>query len=142
MVTVQQIFDAAMDLMDEQDENTGSTKTTDTREYQLRTISILNIAINALFPYSSNYDTSASGRPAALVLLLDDRKNPDFGQTIYLDDGLCWALLPFFLASLLRSSEDTEFSMRMMTEYNGALANLKNGVLSEFEKIETPYGLF
>ena len=34
MVTVQKIYDAAIDLMDEQDETTGATKTRDTREYE------------------------------------------------------------------------------------------------------------
>ena len=40
MVTVQQVYDAAIDLMDEANETTGATKTADTREYEIRTISI------------------------------------------------------------------------------------------------------
>jgi hypothetical protein len=142
MVTVQQIFDAAMDLMDEQDETTGSTGTMDTREYKLRTISILNIAIPALCPYSSNYTLSKGGRPTASPLFADDRREPDFEQRIPLDDALCWGLLPFYLASLLRSGEDAEFSMRMMTEYNNAFVLIRDKVPAEFEAISTPYGLF
>lgn len=141
MVTVQQIFDAAIDLMDEQDESTGATKTRDTREYEVRTISILNAAIPAIHPYSSNY-SAEFGRPKNKTLYADDRNNPDFEQAIPLDDALCWALLPFWLASLLRSGEDTEFSMRMMTEYNNALASIRDLVPAEFEAISTPYGLF
>lgn len=75
-------------------------------------------------------------------LLADNRREPDFTQEIPLDDALCWALLPFWLASLLRSGEDTEFSMRMMTEYNNALASIRDLVPAEFEAISTPYGLF
>lgn len=142
MVTVQQIFDAAIDLMDEQDETTGSTSTVDTREYEVRTISILNIAIPTLYPYSNNCVRTGSGRPKSKQLLADDRSEPDFEQTIPLDDALCWALLPFWLASLLRSGEDTEFSMRMMTEYNNALSSIRDLVPAEFEAISTPYGLF
>lgn len=142
MVTVQQIFDAAIDLMDEQNETTGATVTADTLEYKLRTISILNTAIPALYPYSSNYNNSASGRPSNKSLYVDNRSEPDFEQSIPLDDALCWGLLPFYLSSLLRSSEDTEFSMRMMTEYNKVLAELKDKLLSEFEPISMPYGGF
>lgn len=142
MVTVQQIFDAAMDLMDEQDETTGSTKTTDTREYELRTISILNAAIPALYPYSSDYDRSAPGRNSTAPLMAYDRGEPDFEQAIPLDDALCWGLLPFYLASLLMSSEDPDFSIRMMTEYNNAFALIRDKLPAEFETISTPYGLF
>ena len=142
MVTVQQIFDAAIDLMDEQNETTGATQTRDTREYEVRTISILNIALPVLYPYSSNCDRSLPGRPTPAPLLADNRREPDFTQEIPLDDALCWALLPFWLASLLRSGEDTEFSMRMMTEYNKVLAELKDKLPGEFEPIHMPYGGF
>lgn len=142
MVTVQEIFDAAMDLMDEQNESTGSTDTVDTREYRLRTISILNTAIPVLYPYSSNYTREPFGRPMQPVIYGDNRGAPDFEQILPLDDALCWALLPFYLASMLRSGEDTEFSMRMMTEYNNALASIRDLVPAEFEAISTPYGLF
>ena len=52
MVTVQQVFDTAIHLMDEQNESNGGTQTVDTDEYRFRTISILNTAIPALYPYS------------------------------------------------------------------------------------------
>ena len=142
MVSVQEIFDAAMDLMDEQDETSGSTNTTDTREYRLRTISILNMALPALYPYSGDYDRNAAGRPSPTPLMVDDRADPDFDQSIPLDDSLCWGLLPFWLASLLRSGEDTEFSMRMMTEYNKVFADLIDKLPCEFESISMPYGGF
>lgn len=142
MVTVQQVYDAAIDLMDEANETTGATKTADTREYELRTISILNTALPVLYPYSSNADRTAPGRPTPPPLLAHNRREPDFTQEIPLDDALCWSLLPFYLASLLRSGEDTEFSMRMMTEYNNALASIRDLVPAQFEAIPTPYGLF
>ena len=89
MVTVQQIFDQAIHLMDEQNEQNGATVTVDTQEYKSRTISILNTAIPRLYPYSSNYDRNAVGRPAAMILKNDDHANPDFTQNIMLDDDLC-----------------------------------------------------
>jgi hypothetical protein len=128
--------------MDEQNETTGATKTADTREYELRTISILNTALPVLYPYSSNADRTIGGRPTATPLLAQDRRTPDFTQVIPLDDALCWGPLPFYLASLLRSGEDTEFSMRMMTEYNNSLGAIRNLIPESFEPISTPYGLF
>lgn len=142
MVTVQEVFDMAIDLMDEQDETTGSTDTTDTREYILRTISILNAGIAALYPYSSDSDRSQPGRPSAVPLIADNRKEPDFNQIIPLDDALCRGLLPFYLASLLKSVEDTEFSVRMMTEYNNALQAIRDKIPADFEDIVPAYGLF
>ena len=47
-ITVQQVFDQAIHLMDEQNETTGATITADTAEYKSRTISILNTAIARL----------------------------------------------------------------------------------------------
>ena len=55
MVTVQQVYDIAIHLMDEQDENSGATSTIDTTEYKLRTISILNSIIPSLYAYSGTY---------------------------------------------------------------------------------------
>ena len=54
-VTVQQIFDIAIHLMDSQNESTGSTETADTKEYRLRTVSLLNSVLDRAFPYSDNY---------------------------------------------------------------------------------------
>lgn len=142
MVTVQQIFDAAIDLMDEQNEQNGSTGTVDTREYQFRTISILNTAIYQLYPFSSGVDNAGPGRPCAPALLALSRSEPDFTQVLPLDDTLCWSLLPFYLASLLRAGEDTEFSMRMMTQYNNALMSVRDNLPASFEPISTPYGTF
>ena len=54
-VTVQQIFDIAIHLMDSQNESTGSTDTADTKEYKLRAVSLLNSVLDRAFPYSDNY---------------------------------------------------------------------------------------
>ena len=143
MVTVQEIFDAAMDLMDEADESTGSTSTMDTREYRIRTISILNIVLPVIYPYSGNYPAASGGkRPRTRMLSADSRKEPDFEQGIPLDDALSWALLPYYLASMLRAGEDMEFSARMMNEYNRAFLEVREKLPAVIEAIPTPYGLF
>ncbi|MGM9587406.1 MAG: hypothetical protein ACI3VA_07975 [Candidatus Limivicinus sp.] len=142
MLTVQQVYDMAIHLMDEQDESTGKTETVDTVEYKLRTISILNSIIPALYPYSGNYDTSGTGRPTPPMLYVDDYANPDFEQAIWLDDTLCAAVLPYYLAAQLLSSENDTLSAWFLARYREAFADLKSRIPATFERISTPYGLF
>lgn len=47
--TVQGVFDKAMYLIDAQTESTGQTVNSDTREYQVRTIGILNTLLDAVY---------------------------------------------------------------------------------------------
>ena len=142
MVTVQQVFDMAIHLMDEQSESTGKTGTTDTQEYKFRTISILNTAIPALYPYSGNYSSGTGGRPSCRQLMADDYQNPDFDQTIPLDDTLSLVCLPYFLAAMLLSNENDSLANWFMTQYRVALSDLKSKVPGDFETITPPYGLF
>ena len=142
MLTVQQVYDMAIHLMDEQDESTGKTETVDTTEYKLRTISILNSVIPALYPYSDTYDTSGTGRPITPLLYADDYANPDFEQAIGLDDTLCAAVLPYFLAAQLLSSENDTLSAWFLARYREAFADLRDNIPASFEPISTPYGLF
>lgn len=142
MVTVQQVYDMAIHLMDEQNESNGATVSTDTAEYKYRTISILNSAIAALFPYSGNYSAGTKGRPSARQLYVEDYANPDFEQTIPLDDTLSLACLPYYLAAMLLSSENDSLSNWFMNHYRIALADLKGKVPADFAPINTPYGLF
>lgn len=144
MLTVQQVYDIAIHLMDEQDENTGKTETVDTKEYKLRTISILNSVIPALHPYSGNYygEDGGSGRPAPPLLYVDDYAAPDFEQWIRLDDTLSASVLPYYLAAQLLSSENETLSNWFMLRYREAFTDIRNRIPAEFEAISTPYGLF
>lgn len=139
MATVQQIFDMAIHLMDEQNESTGETETVDTQEYRFRTISILNGVIPALTPYS---EKPWNGREAAILNGVN-KKNPRFDQEIpRLDDTLCFALLPLYLAGMLLSGENEELSALFMNRYERTFLDLRNKVPAEFESIEPVYGLF
>jgi hypothetical protein len=142
MVTVQQVFDMAIHLMDEQSENNGSTVTVDTQEYKYRTISILNSVIPALYPYSGNYDAGEPGRPTAKILTCEEYRNPDFTQEIALDDTLCLSLLPYYLAAQLLSGENEALAAWFMNRYRESFADLRDMVPAEFEAISTPYGGF
>lgn len=142
MTTVQQIFDMAIHLMDEQNENNGATGTVDTNEYKFRTISILNSVIPRLYTYSSTYVDKGKGRTAPRQLTADDHANPDFEQTIPLDDVLSLSLLPYYLAAQLLSTENETLSAWFMNLYRESFNDVRGKALADFEQISTPYGLF
>ena len=148
MITVQEVFDMAIHLMDEQSETNGTTLTTDTQEYKYRTISILNTIMPALYPYSDNYDSSGNGRPVCPMLQVTAGENganhakPDFAQVIPLDDTLALGVLPYGLAAHLLSGENVELSAWFLSRYNQAFADLRSKIPGTFEPIATPYGLF
>lgn len=142
MAKVQEIFDMAIHMMDEQGESDGQTSTVDTEEYKYRTISILNSVIPALQVYSSGYDTSAVGRPAANILMASNYKNPDFTQKIPLDDVLSYSLLPYYLAAQLLSGENEDLAAWFLSRYREAFNDLARKTLAEFEPISMPYGAF
>ena len=142
MTTVQQIFDMAIHLMDEQGESNGATGTVDTNEYKFRTISILNSVIPRLYAYSSTYVDKGKGRNAPRQLAADDYKNPDFEQTIPLDDVLSLSLLPYYLAAQLLSGENEALAAWFMNLYRENFADVRSKMLGEFEPIVSPYGGF
>lgn len=139
--TVQNVFDQAIHLMDEQNESNGSTVTADTKEYRGRTISILNTIIPRIYPYSSNYRTE-DGAYQNVALERGDYANPDFTQVIQLDDVLCLGVLPFYLAGHLLSGENESLAAWFMNQYREAIVEIKRTTAADFEPISTPYGLF
>jgi hypothetical protein len=141
MTTVQQIFDMAIHLMDEQNESNGQTVTQDTKEYRSRTISILNSVIPVLQPYNSNY-TPSYGRPRVRQLAWDNYNEPNFQQSIPLDDALSLGLLPYYLAAQLLSAENETLSAWFMNRYREFFMEIRDKVPAQFEKIVSPYGGF
>ena len=142
MVTVQQIYDMAIHMMDEQDESTGATETADTKEYKLRTVSILNSLIPALLPYSAdNYDPAAN-RMVPPRLAAEDHADPDFTQPVPLDDILCLGVAPFYLAAQLLSGENEDLAAWFMERYLEVFQDLRHKVPADFEPIRPVYGLF
>lgn len=142
MTTIQQVFDMAIHLMDEQNESSGATVTSDTNEYKVRTISILNTIMPGLYPYSDTYDSSAAGRPPCPALKVTDFKAPDFTQPIPLDDTLAMGVLPYALAAHLIAGENEDLSMWLLSKYNQVFNDVRYKIPGAFEPISTPYGLF
>lgn len=142
MATVQKVFDQAIHLLDEQNESSGATVTSDTAEYKKRTISILNTIMPRLYPYSDTYDTASRGRPVCPVLDVPDYANPDFTQEVPLDNTLALGVLPYLLASHLVAGENEDLSVYFLTQYNQVFADVRSQIPASFESIPTPYGLF
>ena len=131
--TAKRVFDLAIALMDEMNENTGATDTTDTKEYKLRTPNILNVLCGELYPYSDTYTLSTDGkRPTCPVI-------EDIDSTVGLDDALCTTVLPYGLAAHLLLGENNVMAGYFSQRYEEMREKLKNAPAS-FEPITDAYG--
>ena len=145
MITVQQVFDMAIHMMDEQNETTGKTNNTDTNEYKFRTLSILNAILPQLYPYSDTCQADGPGRPVCPALTMpaaDQMSKPDFTQSSPLDQTLALGVLPYALAAHLLSGENESLSAWFRNQYIQAFADLRNSIPGTFQPIPAPYGLF
>lgn len=129
MTNAKWIFDTAIHLMDEQDEANGETVTQDTEEYKLRTLSILNILRNELYPLSDNYTVSENGRRPFLEPLAD------FTEDIGLDDALAKAVLPHGLAAYLLLGEDNTKASFFNQKYEEMKASFRQRSFAVWEDI-------
>ena len=142
LIPVQRVFDAAIHLIDEQSEANGITLTADTNEYRFRTLSIINILDEWLYPFSATYDSSLPGRPVQKLLDQADHSKPDFNQLVPLDQGLAMGVLPIGLAYYLMLTENDELAAALKRLFDEARVGLSQKLASRWEPITTPYGLF
>lgn len=135
-LSVQGVFDKAMYLIDAQNESTGSTETSDTTEYKVRTLGILNNLIDDVYPASDTFAIGEDGRRPAL----DDLKS--FTDEIGMDAYIVRSVLPCGLAAKLLSEENPTLADFFWQLYEQRLSKAKAGVPAAFESIEDgmPYG--
>lgn len=100
MTDARKVFDLAIHLMDEQYELTGETHTVDTKEYEFRTLSLLNVIRHELYPYSDTYEMGADGKRYICPEITS------FDQQIDLDDAIAQGVMPYGLAALLLQGEN------------------------------------
>lgn len=131
MTTPTMVFDAAIHLIDEQNERTGQTLTMDTQEYHLRTLSILNILKNELYPFSDTYE-GGLGRRMVLPILTD------FEQDIGLDDFLAQTVLPYGLAGHLLLGENDSLANFFLQRYQEILMQARMQASCVWEEVEIP----
>ena len=136
-VTVQQIFDIAIHLMDSQNESTGSTDTADTKEYKLRTVSLLNSILDRAFPYSDNYrdalEAAGGKRPIC-------PKVAEMADEVALDERICTGALPYGLAGLLLLEEDPSRANFLWQTFLEQLELCRQSLPSVIGDVENLYG--
>lgn len=131
--TAQEVFDAAMGLMDEVNESTGATDTADTKEYKNRTLLILNVLRGELYPFSDNYAQEDEGvRPIAMVI-------EDFDTPIGLDDYICQSIMPYGLAAHLLLDENPSAAGFFNQRFEELKASLARGLPKSSEDIVDVY---
>lgn len=135
-LSVQGVFDKAMYLIDAQNESTGSTDNSDTTEYKVRTLGILNNLIDDVYPASDTFAISEDGKRPAL----DDLTS--FSNEIKMDPYIVRSVLPCGLAAKLLSEENPTLADFFWQLYEQRLAKAREGVPASFESIEDglPYG--
>lgn len=134
-MTVQDVFDIAIYLMDSQNESTGSTSTTDTKEYSLRTPGILNSILDQVYPASDTYTAPENGVRSTLPSVT--------GMSDYLDldDFICRNVLPYGLAGLLLTEENPTQANFFWQTYLENLQRAKNSMPTGIESVEDVYGV-
>ena len=134
MNTVQEVFDIAIRLMDAQNESTGSTDTADTKEYRLRTPSLLNSLLDRVYPASDTFHQSQPGRRPVCP------KVETLSDTLDLDPRICTGVLPYGLAGLLLAEEDPARADFFWQTFLEQLEAAKQAVPAEEGAVESLYG--
>jgi hypothetical protein len=134
MTNAQTVFDIAISLMDEVNETSGATDTTDTREYKLRTLLILNALRGELYRYSDTYTVTTAGtRPIVAYI-------SDFTTPLGIDDFLAQSIMPYGLAAHLLLGEDDVKARFFQSRYDELLARYGNKIPKTSEAITDLYG--
>lgn len=135
MTTPEWVFARAIHLMDEQSEANGETTTTDTNEYRMRTLSILNVLRHELFPYSDTFETGEDGKR----IICPELKS--FTDEIGLDDVIAQGILPYGLAAHLLLGENDSMASFFNERYAELMQTLAKKRPSVWEEITPYYGL-
>lgn len=126
-MTVQDVFDKAIRLMDEQNESTGATTTTDTKEYLVRAPDILDSILARV--------SLAVGATYTRVTVMADE--------IGLDDAVVSGVLPYYLASALIAIEaqDSGLASYFSSTGDAALSVITARInKAEAAQVEDVYG--
>ena len=129
MTTVQQVFDTAIMLMDQQSEANGKTQTEDNQEYRFRTLPILSTLLPRL-------------GATEMLKFPENHAMPDFSQSVPLEDSLCLGVLPYGLVACLLAGENEALADWFQDRFRENAAALPGGSTGAFQPIATPYGLF
>lgn len=128
--TVQAIFDKTMYLIDAQNEATGKTMTGDTKEYEVRTVGILNNLLDVVYPASDTFAIGEDGKRPAL----DDITG--FQDELDLDARILRDVLPCGLAARLLSEENPRLADYFQQLFEEHLMRAMSTRPAAFESID------
>jgi hypothetical protein len=135
-ITGMDVFQRAITIMDELSDE-GKYKYEDTEEYRLRTLAILNVLQQELYPFSDTYrknsEWESGRRPVAAQL-------EDLYSEIDLDDYCAGTVLPYGLAAHLLMAEDPSSANFCQQRYDELKGSLQRGMPAESEDITDLYG--
>ena len=121
-----------MTLIDELDDS-GSADHADTTEYKNKTLYILNILRNELYPYSDTYkQTNDKTRPTIYLI-------ESFDDYINLDDYIAQSILPYGLAAHLLLDENPTSAAFFQQRYEELKNRLMSGLPSMSQDIVDVY---
>ena len=129
MTNGKMVFDLAIHLMDEQNESSGETRTQDTKEYENRTLSILNVLRHELFPYSDTFEPGKDGKRYIVPMLAD------LEQPIDLDDAIAQGVMPYGLAAHLLLGENDSMAAYFNQRYAEMMFRIGTKQMSQWEDI-------
>lgn len=133
--TAQQIYDAAISLMDRRSQEDGSTQNAENQDYQDRALDILNTIRQECYMASARWDNHGPDR--AICPRIEDFTSAIVG----IDDGVAQGAMPYGLAYHLLLQEDPTSADYFRLKYEEMLALLRNQQTADFERIEPAYGL-
>ncbi len=133
-ITAQEIFGAAMGLIDSVDTSSGETDTAANAAYKSRALFIINVLLGELYPYSDAYAAAGGGRRPSCAAVTD------FYTGVGLDDTIARTVLPYGLAAQLLLEENPSAASFFQQRYEELLAKLGSGVPQSFESVEDIYG--
>lgn len=136
--TVRAVFDKAIYLIGEQDDATGKTMTADTKEYEVRTVGVLNSLLDVVYPASDTYVATEAGKRPALPDITS------FEDELDLDAMILRDVLPCGLAARLIGEEKPELANYFQQLFEEHLARAMAAMPAGFEEIDGgdggPYG--
>ena len=132
MTMVEDVFNAAMAIMDELNDS-GEAQTADTQEYKNRTLPIMNVLISECYPYSDSKDTTNPDSAWRAVTEFDD--------SLYkIDDTIALGIMPYGLAANLLVDENPSAASFYQARYEDLLKAKARRVRATVEDIEDIYG--
>lgn len=128
--TAQAVFDKAMYLIDAQNESTGITVTSDTKEYQVRAVGILNSMLDVVYPASDTFRLGADGKRPYLPDIKSLKDELDLDARCLRD------ILPNGLAAKLLSEENPNLAKYFQQTYEQGIVEARFGTPAAFEEVE------